>query len=94
MKNQIRLGDDGNAEVLDTNGQPRYAESGDPMSVDALVKEFLESNPHFKAATPGGTSSQSNLTPVKDTKVNLADLDMNNPDHRKIYGEAKRLGQL
>jgi hypothetical protein len=94
VKNQIRLGDDGNAEVLDTNGQPRYAESGDPMSVDALVKEFLESNPHFKAATPGGTSSQSNLTPAKDTKVNLADLDMNNPDHRKIYGEAKRLGQL
>jgi hypothetical protein len=25
---------------------------------------------------------------------NLANLDMTNPDHRKIYGEAKRLGKL
>jgi len=94
VKNQIRLGEDGNAEVLDDTGNPRYAESGDPMSVDSLVNEFLQNNPHFKAATPGGTSSQSNLAPAKDIKVNLAELDMNNPDHRKIYGEAKRLGQI
>ena len=94
LHSQIRLGDDGNAEVLDTNGQPRYTESGNPMDVDTLVGEFLSSNPHFKAATPGGHSSQSNLAPNLDVKLNLADLDMNNPDHRKIYGEAKRLGKL
>ena len=94
LHSQIRLGDDGNAEVLDTNGQPRYTESGNPMDVETLVGEFLSSNPHFKAATPGGHSSQSNLAPNLDVKLNLADLDMNNPDHRKIYGEAKRLGKL
>ena len=94
LHSQIRLGDDGNAEVLDTNGQPRYTENGNPMDVDTLVSEFLSSNPHFKASTPGGTSSQSNLAPARDSKINLADLDMNNPDHRKIYGDAKRLGTL
>lgn len=94
VKSQIKLGDDGNVEIVDSNGNPRYNEKGDPMSVDGLVTEFLETNPHFKAATPGGTNSQSNLEPAKGTKINLADLDMNNPDHRKIYGEAKRLGQI
>ena len=94
LHSQIRLGDDGNAEVLDTNGQPRYTEDGNPMNVELLVSEFLTTNPHFKAATPGGTSSQSNLAPANGTKINLADLDMNNPDHRKIYGDAKRLGTL
>ena len=94
VKSQIKLGDDGNVEIVDSNGNPRYNEKGDPMSVDGLVTEFLEANPHFKAATPGGTNSQSNLEPAKGTKINLADLDMNNPDHRKIYGEAKRLGQI
>jgi hypothetical protein len=94
VKNQIKLGDDGNVEIVDSNGNPRYNEKGDPMSVDGLVTEFLEANPHFKAATPGGTNSQSNLTPAKSGKLNLAELDMNNPDHRKIYGEAKRLGQI
>lgn len=94
LKNQIRLGDDGNVEITDNNGQPKYTDSGDPYSVDALVNDFIEANPHFKAATPGGAGSQSNFSPAKDTKFNLADLDMNNPDHRKIYSEAKRLGKI
>ena len=92
LSNQIKLGDDGNVEIVDTNGNPRYNEKGDPMDVDTLVGQFLESNPHFKAATPGGTNSQTNVAPASSGKINLADLDMNNPDHRKIYAEAKRLG--
>lgn len=94
VKNQIKLGDDGNVEIIDNNGNPRYTDKGDPMNVEGLVNEFLSNNPHFKAATPGGTNSQSNLTPARSGKINLADLDMNNPDHRKIYGEAKRLNQI
>lgn len=94
LKGQIRLGDDGNVEITDANGQPKYTDSGDPYSVDLLVNDFIDANPHFKAATPGGVGSQSNLTPQKSSKLALADLDMNNPDHRKIYGEAKRLGQI
>ena len=94
LKNQIRLGEDGTVEITDSNGQPKYTDSGDPYSVDLLVNDFIDANPHFKAATPGGVGSQSNLTPQKSAKLALADLDMNNPDHRKIYGEAKRLGQI
>ena len=94
LKGQIRLGEGGDVEITDTNGQPKYTDSGDPYSVEALVNDFIEANPHFKAATPGGAGSQSNLAPMKNAKLSLADLDMNNPEHRKIYGEAKRLGQI
>ena len=94
LKNQIRLGEDGNVEITDGNGQLKYTDSGDPYSVDLLVNDFIDANPHFKPALSGGAGSQSNLAPQKSAKLNLADLDMNNPDHRKIYGEAKRLGQI
>ena len=94
LKSQIRLGESGDVEITDNNGQLKYTDSGDPYTVDLLVTDFIEANPHFKAATPGGAGSQSNVAPNKNAKLNLADLDMNLPEHRKIYGEAKRLGQI
>ena len=77
-------------------GQPRYNDKGEPMSVDSLVSEFIQANPHFKSATPGGTSSKSNLSPNKSTggKLDLASLDMTNPNHRKMFKEAKQKGLL
>ena len=96
VKNQIRLGDDGNVEILSNEGQPRYNDKGEPMSVDSLVSEFIQANPHFKSATPGGTSSKSNLKPNTSTggKIDLASLDMTNPNHRKMFKEAKQKGLL
>ena len=86
VKNQIKLGEDGNVEILSQEGQPRYNEKGEPMSVDALVEEFLSANPHFKPATPSGTNSRSNLTPAKtDKPIDLTTLDLTNPDNRKLY---------
>lgn len=94
LKNQIRLADDGGVEVLDKNGNPRYTDKGEPMQVNALVTEFLETNPHFKAATPGGTSSKSNLQPNTGNKFDLASLDLTKPEHRKLYKEAQVKGLL
>lgn len=92
LKSQIRLGDDGNVEVLDKNGQIRYNEKGDLYDVKSLVSEFLDANNHFRAATPGGTGSKSNLAPNKEEKFDLAKLDLNIPEHRKIYADAKLKG--
>lgn len=92
VKNQIRLGDDGNVEVIDNNGQPRYTEKGDPMKIDELIESFLTDSPHFRTATPGGTNSKSNVTPNKVEKMDLAKLDMTNPDHRKLYKQARNDG--
>ena len=55
LKNNTRLSDDGAVEVLDGNGVPRYNDSGELLSVNEMVTEFLTVNPHFVKATQGGT---------------------------------------
>jgi hypothetical protein len=60
LKAQTRLGEDGTVEVLDNNGTPRYNDSGDLLSVNEMVGEFLTANPHFVRASKGGTGSQGN----------------------------------
>ena len=96
LKNQIRLSETGNVEITDNSGQPRYTDSGDPYSVELLVNEFIDTNPHFKKPnTPGGANTVSNLTPNRDNKkINLTELDMTNPANRKLYAEAKAKGLL
>lgn len=59
VRNMVRLSQDGTAEVVDSNGTPRYNDSGDAMSVDELVSDFLAVNPHFVKASSGGAGSQA-----------------------------------
>lgn len=90
LSNQVRLNGEGEVEVVDVKGSVRYNDKGEPLSVDDLVREFLDSNPHFKAATPSTTNTQSNVgTSVASTNIDLSKLDMKNPEHRKIYAEAR-----
>ena len=93
LANQVRLNEAGEVEVVDTKGTVRYSDSGQPLGVNDLVREFLDSNPHFRAATPSTTNTQSNhKTSTKE--VDLSKLDMKNPEHRKIYAEAKAKGKI
>jgi hypothetical protein len=93
IRNQVRLGANGSAEVIDNNGQVRYDDSGNPLTPDVLVNEFLNSNPHFVAAAPATTHTQSSVngsTSIED--FDISKMDLTNPDHRKIYAEAKKRG--
>ena len=98
LRSNIRLADDGQVEVTDEKGVVRYTDDGSLMSVDGLVEEFLTTNSHFITGNSAGSGSTSNSKPNgfagELNMENLANLDMTNPDHRKIYGEAKRLGKL
>lgn len=86
---QVKL-EDGEPVVLDNKGSVRYDDNGRPVSVDVLVKEFLEQNPHFVRATPGTTNSKSsNPTGGSDSKVDFSKLDMKNPEHRALYAKAR-----
>jgi hypothetical protein len=64
------------------------------MTVNHLVEEFLSSNQYFKAAGPSGTGSTGNTNNADQKVFDLAQLDMNNPEHRKIYAEAKKQGKV
>ena len=98
LRSNIRLADDGQVEVTDEKGVVRYTDDGALMTVDGLVEEFLTTNSHFITGNSAGSGSTSNSKPNgfagELNMENLTKLDMNNPDHRKIYGEAKRLGKL
>lgn len=91
LANRVRLNEEGSVEVLGDDGSVRYDESGKPVSVDVMVKEFLTNNPHFVQPTPSTTNSKSNTNASRNSGVtNLNDLDMANPEHRKIYREMRK----
>ena len=91
LSNQVRLNSEGEVEVVDAKGSVRYSDSGEPLSVEDLVREFLDSNPHFRAATPSTTNTQSNIgANVNHGTVDISKLDMKNPEHRKIYAENRK----
>lgn len=89
LRNQVRLGNTGEAEIVDNSGNIRYTDDGTAMTVDQLVDEFLKSNPHFVSAGPSGSGSQSNVSDSGSRKgmgnIDPSQLNMNNPEDRKIY---------
>lgn len=91
MKARVQLNKEGKVEVLDNSGTPRYNKDGDLLTVDEAVQEFLTQNAHFQAATPSGSGSVANVgkSPTQKT-LNIADLDMSNPDHRREYAEYRK----
>jgi len=94
LRKNLKLTNDGSVTVIDSDGKPRYTDKADPMSVDNLVEEFLSSHQYFKAAGPQGTGSQGNTNNVDQKDFDLTTLDMNKPEHRKIYKDLKTQGQI
>jgi len=91
LKGNVRLGEDGQVEVLDDKGQVRYnAATATPLTVDELVKEFVKTNPFYQAPGPAGSGSRSNMNAERSGSVDISKLDMKNPDHRKIYAEYRK----
>jgi len=90
IRNNVRLNQDGDVEVLDDKGQARYDDSGRLLSVDSYVQEFLSKNPHFVSAAPATTNTRSNVSGNTMNKVDISKLDMKNPEHRKIYADYRK----
>lgn len=91
LHNQVRLNADGEVEVIDHTGAVRYSDAGRPVGVEDLVREFLDSNPHFVQATPATTNTQSSHSiKSQNKKIDITQLDMKNPEHRKVYAEYRR----
>lgn len=93
LSGNIRLNGDGEVEVVDATGSVKYNDSGSPVGVEDLVREFLETNPHFKTATPATTNTKSNVANLAQ-KVDISKLDMTNPEHRAMYKEFRKTAGL
>lgn len=88
LKPNVRLSQDGAVEIVDSEGKVRYTDQGTPFKVEDLVSEFLQTNPHFVQPTPATTQGKSNIG-QGPAKLDLNSLDMRNPEHRKLYQEAR-----
>jgi hypothetical protein len=94
LSNNVRLNQEGEVEVVDTTGAVRYSDTGAPLGVNDLVREFLDSNPHFVQSSPSTTNSKSSVTNSGPGKLDITKLDMNNPDHRALYREYRKANGL
>ena len=92
LKNEVKYNDDGRIEVVDNNSNVRYNSSGELLTIEDRVKEFLDSNPHFRQGSLSGSGSQSAIGGKTVKPFNLQDLDLTKPEDRKAYQEyrAKR----
>jgi hypothetical protein len=86
LKPSVRLNESGDVEVLDQKGTVRYNDQGQPFRVEDLVKEFLDTNPHFVQAGASTTNGRSNIGQGPQ-KIDYSKLDMKNPEHRKMFKE-------
>ena len=90
LQSNLRLNNEGDVEIVDSQGSVRYDDRGAPLAVDDLVREFLDSNPHFVSAAPATTNSQSNVGNRSNKPLDITKLDMKNPEHRKVYAEYRK----
>ena len=90
LKNEVKYNDDGRIEVVDNNSNVRYNSNGELLSIEDRVKEFLDSNPHFRQGSKSGSGSQSSIGGNTVKPFNLQDLDLTKPEDRKAYQEYRK----
>ena len=89
LKNSVKLNSDGEVEVTDATGQVRFTDRGTVMTVDELVSEFLNRNPHFVQAAPATTTTRNSVV-SNQKKLDISKLDMSNPEDRAQYREYRK----
>jgi hypothetical protein len=94
LARNVRLNEDGDVEVVDNTGAVRYNDSGAPVGVDDLVREFLDANPHFVQPTPATSNTKSSQGSNAVDGFDLSKMDLSNPEHRKLYAQAKQRGLI
>ena len=93
LTSNVRLGETGAVEVLDKEGSVRYNDQGHAITVDELVKEFLDTNPHFVQPGAATTNTKSQVAPTGVSgQFDLGSLDLTKAEHRKLYKEAREKG--
>jgi hypothetical protein len=85
LKDEVKYTDDGRIEIVDNNSNVRYNSKGELLTIEDRVKEFLDSNPHFRQGSLSGSGSQSAIGGKTVKPFNLQDLDLTKPEDRKAY---------
>ena len=90
LKDEVKYTDDGRIEIVDNNSNVRYNSKGELLTIEDRVKEFLDSNPHFRQGSLSGSGSHSAIGGKTVKPFNLQDLDLTKPEDRKAYQEYRK----
>jgi hypothetical protein len=90
LKDEVKYTDDGRIEIVDNNSNIRYNSKGELLTIEDRVKEFLDSNPHFRQGSLSGSGSQSAIGGNTVKPFNLQALDLTKPEDRKTYAEYRK----
>jgi len=90
LKEEVKYNDDGRIEVVDNHSNVRYNSKGELLTLEDRVKEFLDSNPHFRKGSVSGSGSQSAIGGKTVKPFNLQDLDLSKPEDRQAYAEYRK----
>ena len=90
LKDEVKYTDDGRIEVVDNHSNVRYNAKGELLTIEDRVKEFLDSNPHFRKGSLSGSGSQSAVGGKTVKPFNIQDLDLTKPEDRKAYAEYRK----
>jgi hypothetical protein len=90
IEREVKLNDDGRIEVLDNNSNVRYNPKGELLTIEDRVKEFLDTNPHFRNATVQGSGSKASIGGNTVKPLKIQDLDMSKVEDRKRYAEYRK----
>jgi len=91
LRSQVRLGDDGNVEVIDKQGILLYGDTGEMKKVTDLVSDFLTTNPHFVKASLSGAGSVGKVGGGTQTPKPVAEMTHDEyREHRKSIGRGVR----
>ena len=90
LKSKVQLSEDGKAEIIGENNVPMFNDKAEPLTIKEYVGQFLDDNPHFKVATPSGAGSKSSVGGDTPKPLNLAELNMNNPEDKARYMEYRK----
>ena len=90
LKEEVKYTDDGRIEVVDNHSNVRYNSKGELLTLEDRVKEFLDSDPHFRKGSVSGSGSQSAIGGKTFKPFNLQDLDLSKPEDRKAYAEYRK----
>jgi hypothetical protein len=90
LKDEVKYNDDGRIEIVDNNSNVRYNSKGELLTIEDRVKEFLDSNPHFRQGSLSGSGSQSAIGGKTVKPFNLQELDLTKPEDRKAYQEYRK----
>ena len=91
LRNQVRLSDDGQVEVIDKKGVLVYKDNGEIQKVSDLVEGFLTTNPHFVKASASGVGSVGKVGGGTQTPKPVAEMTHEEyREHRKSIGRGSR----